>query len=75
MARQARKIPAYSYDPTLAWDREKVHQHVEILQPQDWKSTKPENHTRFVCISGELATVATVLLEETSSLLLSDLQV
>lgn len=48
-------IPPYSSNPTLAWDREKVRQKVEKVQPKDWKSTKPENHTRFVCISGMLA--------------------
>ena len=46
-------IPAYSADPTYAWDKEKVRQVVKEVQPVDWRSEKPANHTRFVCLSGE----------------------
>ena len=46
------KIPDYSGNPDIAWDKEKVKQKVRVLTPQDWDTPKPDNHTRFVCISG-----------------------
>ena len=42
-----------SQNPTLAWDRLKVKQVVKKVSPKKWSSAKPDNHTRFVCISGE----------------------
>lgn len=50
---QAGALPAYSGDPTFAWDKEKVKQVVREVQPLDWKADKPANHTRFVCLSGQ----------------------
>ncbi len=46
-------IPSYSQDPNFAWEKEKVKQTVTSIKPQDWTVPQPENHTRFVCISGE----------------------
>jgi hypothetical protein len=46
---------AHPADPTKAWEKESVRQKFKTLDPQDWSSPKPENHTRFVCISGKIS--------------------
>ena len=45
-------VPAYSTDPTHAWSILQVKQKVGILKAQSFSKKKPDNHTRFVCISG-----------------------
>ena len=50
------RIPSYSNEPDRAWELEKSRQKVQMLPLKDWTaphvSSKPEGHTRFVCISG-----------------------
>lgn len=44
-------IERYTFQPRHAWEVLKVSQTVDTVEPLDPSSTKPPDHTRFVCIS------------------------